>query len=88
MAQLNGLKKRRRDGGRKNKVKKMPETEPAFTPFGQKMIEMSNAQDRENFKRRFGYPVGVDFMTMKPQYWAPAHRVSQIKTLSGKNILI
>lgn len=60
-------------------------TESPFTEYGQKMIvDMPRAQRLEDFKRKFGYPVGVDFMTMKPIYWAPAHKVSKIKTFSGK----
>ena len=61
------------------------ETESPFTKFGHRtLVDMPKAQAEEDFKREFGYPVGVDFMTMKPIYWAPPHRVAKIRTLSGR----
>ena len=56
-----------------------------FTEYGKKMvIDMPEAQRREEFLRNNGYPVGVDFMTMKPLYWASQHKIDKIKTFHGR----
>lgn len=59
--------------------------ESPLTKLGQKMFEMHMEQSEEHFKRSFGYPVGVDFMTMRPIYWAPPHEVARISTFSGRS---